>query len=525
MPELRERRKAPDGTLIEWDGQGWLPAKISPSPSPSVPAPQAPQGSAVGRFASNFGEMVNPISIVTGAYNAIRHPIDTGAAIMQQSGQQFDKATQAAQEGRYSEMVGHGLGSIPVIGPIAAEAGEQIASGDVAGGLGKASGMLMPFGAAGALAKAGVKAVPKRVAGALEKGATERYADVMRPKASNQAARRLGNKADEIAGEIAADPSNRAWSRAGLADKVGSKLDDATTALDEASDARLSARTFKTQPIIEQLRKLRQRWVAESVDASHSTPVFEELSSRPSTANFNTPSFTKPSLGEPTPRQMIKVGKPLGKDVTPGPNASRVKQIDQAISEIQALGPDAKYESIRRIREAYDKPAKARYNPSMTDDFLAKTDEASGAADVTGTLRKHLAKFDPETATANAAYSLYKSADDALQAAIEIDKAKPKVGRQIMTRLTTTLMGGQQAGVAGAVAGFTLAPVADAMVNAGFTTKLQTAGAMGDLAKAIRAGDVGRVTSLSFKVRQLVKQAEATRSRGSEALTTSRQEQ
>ena len=29
MPQLRERRKAPDGTLIEWDGRGWLPVVVS----------------------------------------------------------------------------------------------------------------------------------------------------------------------------------------------------------------------------------------------------------------------------------------------------------------------------------------------------------------------------------------------------------------------------------------------------------------------------------------------------------------
>jgi hypothetical protein len=34
MPRPQERRKAPDGTLIEWDGQGWAPVDLTP------PAPQ-----------------------------------------------------------------------------------------------------------------------------------------------------------------------------------------------------------------------------------------------------------------------------------------------------------------------------------------------------------------------------------------------------------------------------------------------------------------------------------------------------
>lgn len=517
--------------------QLWTLKSQETAPVPSEVGPQAPQGGAVGRFLSNAGEMINPVSIVTGAYNAIRHPVDTGKAILQQSGEQLSKAGRAYDEGRTWEAAGHALGAVPVIGPIAAEAGEQIAAGDVAGGLGKAAGMLVPFGAAEGLARVGVKGVPKRVAGALEQGAAERVADVMRPKAGSQAGRRLGNRADDIAPEIAADPSNMAWSRAGMAERVGSKLEDMTAALDAASDARLAARTFDTDEILSALRKRRQRWVSEAVEGSRTIPALEEITTgsaaAPPRARLGTPSLDKPSLGKPSftdppppPKpEFRKVAGPLGKDVVPGPNQARVAAIDKAISEIEQLGPKARYESLRRIREAYDKPARAKYNPSLTDDFLKKTDEAAGAADVTGTLREHLAKFDPDTATANAGYSLYKTADDVLQAAIEIDKAKPKVGRQIITRLTTTLGGGQAGGAAGALAGFTLAPVADAMLNAGFTTKLKTAQAMNDLAKAIRSGDVGRVNSASFKVRQLVKQAEASRARGSEALTPSMQEQ
>lgn len=41
MPALRERRKAPDGTLVEWDGTGWLPASLNEEPSPTPAPPQA----------------------------------------------------------------------------------------------------------------------------------------------------------------------------------------------------------------------------------------------------------------------------------------------------------------------------------------------------------------------------------------------------------------------------------------------------------------------------------------------------
>lgn len=486
----------------------------------------------VGRFAKNAWEMVNPLNIVKGLYHASTEPMETGAAILGQSGDQLVKSREALEQGRFTEAKGHFLGAIPVVGPIAVEAGEQIASGDVAGGLGKTVGILAPFGAAEAGARLGVRALPKQAATALERGAAKRYADVMRPKAGNQAGRRLGNKADTIAPEVMADNPKAPWSRTGLHDQVTSKLDDALAVLDDAQNSRLSARTFKTDPILTELRQQRQRWVAESVDASRIVPAIEEVGPGHAVkAGLGEPRFSKPSLAtssfdpQPVKSSTVKVARPFGSDVTPGPNAARVKMIDQAIKEIEALGPEAKYESLRRIREAYDKPARTKYNPSMTDDFLAKTDEASGAADVTGTLRDHLAKFDPETASANANYSLYRNADDILTAAQEIDKAKPRVGRQIMTRLTTTLMGGEAGGAVGAVAGFTLAPVVDALMSAGVTPKLKIAQTMNDLSKAIRKGDVGRVNSLSFKVRQLMKQAEATRAKGSVALEPSRQEQ
>lgn len=96
-----------------------------------------PQGSAVGRFASNAGAMLNPVAMAKGAYDMVRHPVDTYHGMVDASAQQFGKAADDYQQGHYSEMLGHGAaGALPIIGPAAAGAGEQIASGDVAGGLG-----------------------------------------------------------------------------------------------------------------------------------------------------------------------------------------------------------------------------------------------------------------------------------------------------------------------------------------------------------------------------------------------------
>ena len=134
----------------------------SPAPRPTMQqaeAPPQPEGSALGRFASNLGSQLNPLTMVQGLVHAVANPIDTGKAIFESQMQQFDKAGEAAAQGRVSEMLGHGLaGLIPVVGPAAAAAGEQIGTGDVAGGLGTGAGLLAGTVGAGPVARAAGKA-------------------------------------------------------------------------------------------------------------------------------------------------------------------------------------------------------------------------------------------------------------------------------------------------------------------------------------------------------------------------------
>jgi hypothetical protein len=493
---------------------------------------QGPQGSAVGRFASNAWEMVNPINIATGLYNTVRHPVETGKAILSQSAEQLSKAGEAASQGRYLEAVGHTGGAIPIVGPLAAEAGEQIAQGDIAGGFGKATGMLVPFGVARGVAKAGVKAAPAAAAEALEAGAASRYADVMSPKSSAAKGQRMTAKAEKIAQEIAKDTSNAAWSRQGLLDNFESRLQQAGVKLDDAADARNAGKPIDTKPVIDALRAKRAELSAQPFDATHTRPEYRGRGAR--TAHLDTEFRTSGQSGiqaaDVPPHQRgyrtlddvgefanepQRVGVPLGKEVVPKHNRAQVAEIDAAIAEIEALGPMAPYEALRVIRASYDKPAQVKYSPAVTPDYLANQGVATGAADVAGVIRETLANADPVTAAANADYALARSARDITKAAQELEKARPRTGRQIMAKLTGSIIGGSEGGTAGAVAGYAAGPVIDQLMSSGFTTKLQTAKVMQELANAIRSGDVQRASSLSFRVRQLAKQAEAVRSRGS----------
>jgi hypothetical protein len=119
-------------------------------------------GSALGRFAGGVWKNVNPVEMVKGVAQAVTSPIETGKAVVGAMGEQWEKAYHAGSEGRYSEMVGHAAaGSLPLIGPAAAAAGERIGSGDVAGGLGEAVGLVAPMAAARPVANlAGKAAAP-----------------------------------------------------------------------------------------------------------------------------------------------------------------------------------------------------------------------------------------------------------------------------------------------------------------------------------------------------------------------------
>lgn len=474
--------------------------------------------SATRRFVEGGIETANPIAIVKGVYQMARHPLDTYESMVQQSADQFGKAKEAYDRGGLSEAFGHAAaGVLPAIGPLSADIGEQAGAGDLAGAAGRLTGVLAGPAALKGAGKAIARVVPS--AATLEGMAARRVADVMSPKASNQVTRRMGAKATAIAPQILKE-NRGGWSRAALQEQVMGKLQAAEEGLDAAADARNAGAPIQTKAALDAIAESRRRLTAQPFEAEHVTPEYRGRGARTAYPETEVRAGDAITAEEMTPHQRgyrtieddgnvgrltkepARVGVPLGKDVVPAPNRPRVAQLDQASKEIQSLGEIAPYESLRTIRQAYDAPARAVYNPSLVDDFLKKTGEAKGAADVTAALRKTLAEADPATAEANAQYALYKSASDILEAAEQLEKARPKVGRQIMARLTAMIFGLQTAGAGGAAAGYVLAPSLDALMNSGFTTKLKTAQALQGIAEATRRADIGGVFSRTHALRQ-----------------------
>ncbi len=486
---------------------GWQDSPIITTPRPAPQASQqppawassaivspGPTGSAAGRFVGGVWQNINPVTMAQGLYGAIRHPVDTLTAAAGAMGEQWEDAYTAGSEGRYVEAAGHGLaGTLPFVGPAAAAAGERIGTGDVAGGLGEGVGLLIPTVAPRAVAASAraVRTAAPGAAGALRAGAASKVADVISPKVGANKTR-FANNAEVVAPALAIDlaADGAPLTRGGFHTQVQAKLAEAQAGLDAASDARPD-RTYPTASIISDLLEKRNQLTAEAVKGVQN----------PRTPVRRTSSILDES-GKPI-EVTDQTTRPIGRDVVPGPNAARVAKIDQAIAELKQLGSVATYEPIRRIRQAYDGDAKVVYNPSMTSDFLKQKGSALGAADVTDALRGNLAKWDPETAKVNATYSLYRTANDILKATAEVERARPKVGRRIIARLTGTILGHDAGGVSGAMAGYIAGPIVDSALASGVTTQLKTAALMQRLAKAIEGGDVGRVASITHELKRL----------------------
>jgi hypothetical protein len=110
--------------------------------------------------------------------------------------EQARQAVDAFKRGHYSEAAGRGVAAaLPVVGPAAAHAGETMASGNVAGGLGEATVALAPFARAPKFAD--------RLALLMKNRAAARIFDVMKPTAARAAV------TEKIAPEVVAGIASR----------------------------------------------------------------------------------------------------------------------------------------------------------------------------------------------------------------------------------------------------------------------------------------------------------------------------
>lgn len=107
---------------------------------------------ALSRFGSALLDQMNPISQVEGLYQAVRHPIDTAQSqALARSQAEAQNPVASAMANSPIAKMGGGF-----------EAGQKIGSGDIAGGLGQAAGLIAPQVLALGV-NAAVNAIPSKV--------------------------------------------------------------------------------------------------------------------------------------------------------------------------------------------------------------------------------------------------------------------------------------------------------------------------------------------------------------------------
>jgi hypothetical protein len=446
MPDPQYLSTDPNaGQYLSSDPNAGTPITVEPAKT-DTPA-QGGAMDALGRGLSSFWEQVSPVAAVKGLAHAALDLTGTVKAIGEAQGAEYTKASDAFGKGDYVTGARHGLAYLlPIIGPALSQQSDKMQQGDIAGGIGGTLGIAASLAGPEA-AKAAVSGVakipamlPEAAADTADAMANRRMVDVIAPKGQSRAKLQLGNVAEKIAPKLLREPELGAVSRQAFAEKVGSKLDEATDALDAANSARPAGSSLPTAQVISDLQAQRARFTTSN-------------------------------------------GK------VPDPFVDRVSQIDDAIKAVRKLGPNATYDDLKVIRQAYDDRAKASYNAATTPNYGQAMGQKQGAGDVAATIRQHLSKADPTTAEANARYSLFKNAQDVLQATEEVERTKPKVGRQMIAKAAGTAVGGEMGGMPGMVAGYVLAPILDSAVSSGVTTKIATARLLAQMADAIRSGN------------------------------------
>ena len=418
-----------------------------------------PQGSAAGRFLSNAAEMLNPITMVQGAYQAVRHPIETAGAILQQQGAQFGKAADDFRQGRYSEMVGHAAaGALPLIGPAAAGAGEQIAAGDVAGGLGRATGLVAPVAAAGAMRGRVAMQNAKGVPAVLERQAVDQVAQ--RVLAPGSVA--FKGKAQAIAPEIL--KRGMKGGREELAQAAEEGQATAGQAIDDAITAGGGgASGVYIDPVVSQLQRKIDSLTVNGKPIPGAEGRIAGLRAR---IDFL----------EQTARQrqgLVRHGQPFS-----NPKALSFDDLRKFRDEQYRIANEAR---------AYQRAG----NPSLNDEGFAAAE--SGSA-----VRSEFARLSPELAQANADYTFFKTLGDVLD---------PAQGRPKATAPSQGVTGGSA--TSGAVAGMVVGPKAAFVLGvvrpwiqrmrSEPAWQLADAQSKMRLAQAIRDGDVS--TAQRFMVR------------------------
>lgn len=304
--------------------------------------PAAP-ASAGERFVKGAWDMVNPVAAVTGAAHAIAHPLSTAAGLLNAQLAQFHKARQDYQQGHYSEMIGHGAaGVLPLLGPAAAEAGEQIGSGDIAGGLGKATGLVGT-----ALLGAKAPGAAEDAVNAVERGASRAAERVITSNVKPPPSLVTRNPGVNIARVILDEKLKPGFAGAEQGRAVSARLADEVTS--RAATKAATGATHDIQPLYDSLVKLRDKYAMSPAGADNVAAIEAQMHdlmnhptySREKFATVNVPQQVQvptgaiDAAGQPifqTQTQMVPQQVSVGRELVPQ-SADVINQMKRQIYE------------------------------------------------------------------------------------------------------------------------------------------------------------------------------------------------
>lgn len=384
------------GVPVEGSKFGGVPVDDK-APTSLLPSSQPP---AVGRFLTGFGNAVNPVPGIKQMTEEASNPSiglrsTLGRHFIDPQTEQFSKAKDAVSgtgefehmpaSGRMMSAAGHAAaGILPLVGPAAANAGEQIGSGDVAGGLGSGAGLIASMAAPSAIGK-GMKAAAEPLAEtAMGIRNLDRAPNKMPGRAvldetsgvrpgtiSQQAGQRIADLSQEqrrIVGASPAQPSLR-------------------PALDVGENAIAKARAGNSEsghlePMVEQLTKPRQGFAGRMAPINQppagaqgpSGPIgITETQSAPDFLNMRQRfgnDFTKFDTARPLSKEALRTG-----------NQMYGKMTDELHSQVPDLKPvDTRISNLIPARDAtHVRDLNAGLPQRMMGRFGAHTGALAGA--------------------------------------------------------------------------------------------------------------------------------------------------
>lgn len=365
-----------------------------------------------------------------------------------------DKVTAAA---KYAESF------LPLLGPWMSQQGDQLQQGRYMASLGDTAAFATNL-AAPELAHAATTALTdSKLADAAEASAREKTAQIMSPTGSSREIRQLGKQAATVAPDVLRGTS--AVTPESLATQVAGRLEQSGDALDAAYGA-LPKTGYATGALRARLEQsLRQLQVSGSNGAITSAAV-----------------------------------------------ADRAGSLQQAMQELDALGPYTNTDNLVKLRNQWKEAAKSAFVPEVNPNALQLRAAGKGWADAWGATQDFLTDRYPQLKPLNADYRVWKQASDVMEALADRERVRPTVGRSIMAAGVGAMAGGAAGGELGATIGSMVGPLVERglVSTLGPAMKLTAARQLQSLADALRTGNLPKASMLVRTLRPLLTTATVT---------------